>query len=903
MKKIFVRTSLISFIFWYGVFSTSMPLVILAESGNEDNTVITSQEDSTDNSEIDNIDDNGEKDNNLSSDGNVSVETGDAGSGATSVTNANSAETVVPGNLEGGTCSGPETDCAVGTEVDTDQTADVETDSSSQADSGDNNVEASGSADLNTGDAYSQAASISTSNTDVVDLENGDIGNGEESTASGQKEEDIADESDLSSSSSTKVIGSTSSIEVNTEQIADSDVNSEAESVSGGNEVQATGSADVVTGTAVAVANSINTANINLVGSDFVWLIENVLGQEEKTFNFYDLILSMLRNSNGDLPQDILINTDQTSNLSTSTLATSNTGKNDVEGDGVDLTTGDAVAVANTVNLTNLNLIGTNGIFAVLNIIGTLVGDIIIPNLSQLGPSGFPWGNVNVVTEQNADLKTETGSVSSSGENSLEESGDLTTGDAVAVANSYSFANLVKIGDNWQWIIFNLYGNWDGHIENLEGPGEDSKLQGIGTYDFSDEWQGENDGVENENGGGSLTIRTTQDASVESTTLANSNTGENNLTGDGELSTGDAYSVSNDFTLANMVGVGGSMVFGIFNIVGNWFGNFIVAYPDLSVSITDNVDYIEPGSSWKYQITVINNGDAWARGVKLSYDLPSDFVSSGSNRNEIVLDDIGPGESVNYEVGGNVSSTALANSEVLASVSVISSDTEESLDNNKSTDSTVIFVPSISEPENSDTTQEDHTLPKLEVSVWSNVNEFVYPGDTVLAAITVTNQSPVIAKSVRVIGSLSNDHPMPPIPMSWDLGDLRPGEKVTIQFGIGLINDLPGGVYHLTAEAFGSNLLGEEVSSGRVVSDFNVFLKKVADFLSPDVKAKGLETEGLGETLGLSTNDSVLDFRKYFPYLLGASVFTLLLITGGRRKLQSKPVLPVFKRRRENKDE
>ena len=97
-----------------------------------------------------------------------------------------------------------------------------------------------------------------------------------------------------------------------------------------------------------------------------------------------------------------------------------------------------------------------------------------MPNSSYLSSSGFPWGDVNIITEQNADLKSETGSVSVSGENSLEGSGDLTTGDSVAVANTYSFANLVKIGDNWQWVIFNLYGNWDGHIENLEGPGEDS---------------------------------------------------------------------------------------------------------------------------------------------------------------------------------------------------------------------------------------------------------------------------------------------------------------------------------------------------------------------------------------------------------------------------------------------
>jgi len=932
MKKAFLKTVLISFSFWYAVFSTSMPLAVLAEMSGDDGgadvetvNVLTEEPSGIGSEQENNVGDgmediSGQDESSISVDGDsqdgdsgggdVLLETGDAEAGATAVSDANSAETEVPGSLEGSNCGGPETDCATDTEVDTEQVGNVETDSDAQADTGENDIEASGSADLDTGDAGSQATSVSTGDTNVVDLENSQSvdeeidGDGVENPIETQGDEEIVGSEVLPSPTPLGIPDPEVLIEIDTEQDATSEANSNSESVTGDNEVQAERLADVQTGDATAVANSINTANINLVSSDFVWLVENILGQQETTINFYDLILSILQNSGGNVSQDVIINTEQTSDLVSSTSASSNTGENNVEGGTVGLTTGDAVAVANTINLTNLNLVGTNGVFAILNIVGTLVGDIIIPNFSHLNSSDFPWGNVNIITEQNADVESRTSSVSTTGENDLEGLGNMTTGDATSISNTYSFANLVKIGDNWRWVIFNLYGNWDGYIENLEGPGEDSKLQNPGTYEFYDEWQGDFNEDGSNNGGGSLTINTTQDARVVSETSANSNTGNNDLNGNGRVITGDAFSMSSNFTLANMVGVGGSMIFGIFNIIGNWFGNFIVAYPDLSASITDGLENIEPGSQWKYQMTITNNGDAWARGVKLSYNLPGDFVSDAGNADEVDLGNIGPGESVNYQVEGTASSTALAGSELLASASVGGSDTEEGLDNNKASDTTIVFVPEVSNTGDSfNSGPQDHTLPKIAVSVWNNVNEFVYPGDTVLAAITVTNQSPVIAKGVKVMGDLSNDHPMPAIPMFWKLGDLKPGERVIIQFGIGLIKNLPGGEYHLAAEAFGANTLGEEVSSGRVVSNFNVFLKKMAGFLSTDVKAEEPVAEASGEILGLTTDNSSFDFHKYLPYLLGASVLALLLISGARRKLQEKPILPAFIKRRKDEDE
>ncbi|EKD94572.1 MAG: hypothetical protein ACD_26C00034G0107 [uncultured bacterium] len=367
-----------------------------------------------------------------------------------------------------------------------------------------------------------------------------------------------------------------------------------------------------------------------------------------------------------------------------------------------------------------------------------------------------------------------------------------------------------------------------------------------------------------------------QNADIYSSTIANSKSGNIKTTGNGDAITGNSFSIANDFSLTNYVGIGGSFIFGILNILGDWKGDLNVTYPDLEISVTDNKDTITAGSSQQYIVTVTNSGKSKIKGIDTSFTSPSDILISSIDSNRHI-EELAPGENYTYEIEGSVSPIVLANTELKALVTVTSSEQEESNENNNGSDTTLVILPII------ESDNKDARTPNLNVTVWNNVNDFVYPGDTVLAKITVTNQSPFLAREVKVGGSLSNDHPMPAIPMQWYLGNLKPGEKVEIEFSIGLIEELPEGTYHLLVEAKGKSESGDESRSGWVGSNFLLKLKYFVDQISPEVSAKE-------EVLGVSdiprNKNFLVDNQKYLPYILATSILILIMISLLRKKIK-----------------
>ena len=889
MKSVFVKSLIISFSFWYAVFSTATPLFVLAQTEDISTSPTPSPTPTATPAPT-------------SEPAGINLETGDATASATAESDANSSETQVSGNLGGEACSSPEPDCPGDTLVDTEQEALTNTDSSSTSTTGENEIEASGSASIKTGDAASGALTDSQTNTNVVELETGsetEIEEEQETETEGQA---------VPSPTPTPE----SLLEVNTEQSATSSAESEALSSTGENIIETNGSLEIVTGAAFALASAINLTNVNLVGSDLFWLIKTILGEQDSSINFYELFSesdmeAMIENL--AVNSEATITTNQESIVKTATEADANSGENLGEGEMVEMTTGEAVAVASSVNLANLNFVGSNALVAVVNIAGSLVGDIILPNPKQLPVAGFPWSDTKVISNQEAVVDTGSYAQANTGENSLEGNIDLLTGDAAAVANTYSYANLVRVGDGWGFIILNVFGDWAGSLVNWEEPGSNQTL-GLGSHQLEKTWgnekplleQNQPELMETESETG-LTIITNQTAEVESQTTSLANTGRNQLQGEGRLTTGDALSLASDFALANFVGVGGSFLFGIFNVLGSWVGDLVVAYPDLEISVTDNLETVTPGSPIEYLITVKNTGQARAENVLVDFSYPQDVVLFPAP-SFWQIDYLEPGAEKIFQIGGEVLPTALANSELVAQATVETPDTEETTENNQAQDKTIVILPP---QETSGPGEPDTRLPDLKVSVWNNVGDFVYPGDTVLASITVANQSSFVAKSVRVRGELANDHPMPPIPMEWEIGDLKPGERVKIEFEIGLIEELPEGEYHLSAEAIGLSGAGQPASSGWVTSSFLVRLKAVLSLLTEVITPQEETLAASGQVLGVEDNYNYFrfDIEPYLPYILGASVFLLIVISALRRKIEGQPAfpfLPLRKRKREKDD-
>lgn len=708
---------------------------------------------------------------------------------------------------------------------------------------------ASGSA-IVTGDAVAVSEIDNEANVFVTGV--GETGQAEESTPSGEPEDD-------------------SSLLVESTQSALQESENQSSAESGHNTASGSGEIDLSTGDALAIANTVNVANVNLVGSEVVFLNESIVNSETGEINLYQL----LGEADSNLPSDTVVLVDQEASVDSENTASASSGVNNLLGGSGNLITGDAVAVANTINLTNLNFVGSRMVVFVVNILGSLKGNIILPNLVAYG--GPLPEKLYVETNQTAEVNADTQAGASTGENTLEGGGNLSTGNATAMSDSYVLTNLVKIGENWGFLLINYLGDWQGSLQNWQQPGSSEQFdKGLITLEKDQEAQGVASGS-------SLTVITNQDAEVNSMTSAGANTGTNNLQGSGELITGEAAAIANSLNLTNFVGVGGSFFFGVINVVGNWLGDLIVAYPDLMVGISDGQETILPGAAVNYSIVVTNDGEAKVSQGEVSYSLPQDFV--GEREGTIGFDALSPHESVSFTISGQISPTALAGTQLLAEVWVTTSEEEVTQDNNSASDITEVVLPT-----GLGGGEADGRTPSLAVTVWNNVAEFVYPSDTVRAKIVVANQSPFVARDVIVNGQLSNDHPMPAIPMVWKLGDLAPGQRVTIEFEIGLIDALPAGIYHLSASANGKSQSGETAGSGWVVSNFLIKLKYLAGNLATEAVAEdGNGSQQVGEVLGASEVRKGFDIREYFPYILPISILTLFIISFLKKNLETLP--------------
>ncbi|OGG23647.1 hypothetical protein A3A79_00365 [Candidatus Gottesmanbacteria bacterium RIFCSPLOWO2_01_FULL_43_11b] len=191
--------------------------------------------------------------------------------------------------------------------------------------------------------------------------------------------------------------------------------------------------------------------------------------------------------------------------------------------------------------------------------------------------------NVAII-ENNLDMEATSGDNSTSkntgGNNSI------TTGDTSIDAQVVNVANTNIDGGNWWLVLVNEAGNWIGHILGADG----SYAGSVGT-EFEVNEAGEITVTNSGNGSGSTNTGTVnQDTS--NTTIQNNtahvvnnvtldaNTGGNsaskNTGGNSTIETGDANIVANivNFVNNNIIG-GGKLFVTVINVFGSWTGNFL----------------------------------------------------------------------------------------------------------------------------------------------------------------------------------------------------------------------------------------------------------------------------------------------------------------------------------------
>jgi hypothetical protein len=250
------------------------------------------------------------------------------------------------------------------------------------------------------------------------------------------------------------------------------------------------------------------------------------------------------------------------------------------------------------------------------------------------------------------------------------------------------------------------------------------------------------------------------------------------------------------------------------------------------------------------------------------------------------LGDFAPGFAQTFKLTGHVSGSAEDGTNLLASATGSTSDTQDLTSGNTGTDTTSVVIPA-----------PDTRTPDLHVDTWTNVGAFVYPGDTVLASVTVRNPNPFIARNVEVKGRISDGSLTTIVPLDWKLGDLKPNGKAKISFNITLKKDAPGGLYHLFAQASGQSESGDTTISNLSDSPFRVYagVSPTESFTPP---VSGTTSQGLGgggEILGLNTQKSPFNIDSILPYALPMLVMAYFLIVASRRKLNGEPVIsPTF---------
>jgi len=253
------------------------------------------------------------------------------------------------------------------------------------------------------------------------------------------------------------------------------------------------------------------------------------------------------------------------------TSATADTGGNtvtqDSSGGSSSITTGNAYASANVLNVLNTNIVNSQGLVELVNELNGDGLNISSSSLSYfLGGSGDTSGcslascsgSLTVTNTNDATLNNAVIVRSNTGGNTASSTGDtsVSTGNAYAAANVLNVVNTNVINSNYLLLALNNLGDLNGDIT-------------LPSASFFNQLLSGSSGVAN------TTVSNTNTATVSNDNSATANTGSNTASGNADVvvATGNAYSAASSINQVNTNSTGGSNVYILVNVLGNWLGN------------------------------------------------------------------------------------------------------------------------------------------------------------------------------------------------------------------------------------------------------------------------------------------------------------------------------------------
>ncbi|MGI5827631.1 MAG: hypothetical protein ACOX6V_01260 [Patescibacteria group bacterium] len=300
-----------------------------------------------------------------------------------------------------------------------------------------------------------------------------------------------------------------------------------------------------------------------------------------------------------------------------------NTASYNTGGDSI-IKTGDANVSANAITFANNNFSG-NVIYAVVDIFGSLEGDIILPleafnaflsatSSASLAAATTGNGSNSTNTTEFADTETSTLVQDNNAEIANDITAEATTGDnqtsnntggnsIVKTGNADTDVNVLNIannnleGGNWWLVLVNKAGQWIGKIFGMKDGAVAAGSEGLEVTVNEDGSVNATNGSQpatvttTENGANSKNVTTitqtensetfqTNNAAINNSLNLTANTGGNtasyNTGGDSTIITGDAKIVANIVNFVNNnIATGGKLIVTVINVFDKWFGDFL----------------------------------------------------------------------------------------------------------------------------------------------------------------------------------------------------------------------------------------------------------------------------------------------------------------------------------------
>ncbi|MBI4089706.1 MAG: hypothetical protein HY424_03305 [Candidatus Levybacteria bacterium] len=428
--------------------------------------------------------------------------------------------------------------------------------------------------------------------------------------------------------------------------------------------------------------NSVNTTSLN---SRIIYQTINIF-TTEKTLDLTNLnsIVSEIINVKKNTDPTINIATTNLNNftyLTNTIVSIANTGGNNIAvgGDAV-INTDNAYSVVSLLNKVNVVLIDSTIHIIAINIFGKLDGNIILPVLSQTTNNSTCQSNCGSITTVNnsADITNNISSLAISGENSAtaEKNANITTGTSTSIINTNNIVNSVMAGVTFYDLILNTYGTWNGSFLGWDifDPSGNGNLSLVGATPTNNIPTDSN-----------LSTSISNTAVIVNNISSQATSGNNNAQGkNANITTGGSYSVISLFNLVNTTLIKSVGFFGFINIFGTLNGDIggedkFVATDDnlaennpagtmtsdnnndneeptrdegglLEITQTNNVgDYVLPGDTVTFFITVKNTGNGRVYDSKLTLSLIKDGIDMGGA--EFYLGDIRIGGTIKFVTG------------------------------------------------------------------------------------------------------------------------------------------------------------------------------------------------------------------------------------------------------------